>query len=325
MASPNVSEIIATTLESRSKTLEDNVTKNNALLYRLQERGNVRPFSGGRIIYEELFYAENSTYQRYSGYETLNVSPSDVISAAQFDIKQCAVSVSISGLEELMNSGPEQMIDLLDARVENAEMTMENNMSSDCYSDGTASSGKQIGGLQLLIADTPTTGTVGNINRATSTNAFWRSYAFDATTDGGAAASAANIQSYMNRVFLAISRGTDMPDLIIADNVYYRAYLESMQAIQRVTNDKLAQAGFMNLKYMTSDVVFDGGVGGACPTNHMYFVNTKHIRLRPHRDRNMKPIGGDRFSVNQDAMVRLVGWAGNMTARACQYSGVLKD
>lgn len=323
MASPNLTEIVTTTLRKRSKKLADNVTRNNAIFYRLNERGNVRPFNGGRIITEELFYAENSTYQRYSGYDVLNVQPSDVITAAEYEIKQVAVGVSISGLEGLMNSGAEQVIDLLGARIENAEDTMQNGLSQDSYSNGSADGGKQIGGLQLLVADSPTSGTVGGIDRATWS--FWQNYEFDATTDGGAAVTAANIQSYMNTVYLNTARGTDKCDLILTDNNYYRAYWESLQAIQRVTNTKMAEAGFENLKFMGADVVFDGGVGGYCPTNHMYFLNTKYIALRPHSDRNMDVFGGDRVSINQDAMVRLVGWAGNMTLRGAKYQGVLKD
>lgn len=64
MATPNVSEIMTTTLESRTKKLADNVSENNAILNRLNKRGKVKPFSGGRVIYQELDYAENSTYKR---------------------------------------------------------------------------------------------------------------------------------------------------------------------------------------------------------------------------------------------------------------------
>lgn len=323
MASPNLSEIVTTTLRNRSGKLADNVTKNNALLNRLNKRGNVKPVDGGRTIVQELEYAENSTYKRYSGYEILNIAPSDVFTAAEFDWKQAAVAVSISGLEQLQNSGTEKVIDLLESRIKNAERTMMNNLSSDCYSDGTADGGKQIGGLQLLVADSPTTGTVGGINRANWS--FWRNVSFDSTTDGGAAATSANIQSYMNRVWLQLVRGTDRPDLIIADNNYFRLYWESLQAIQRIQSDDMAQAGFSSLKFMDADVVFDGGYGGAAPTNHMYFLNTNYIFLRPHKDRNMAPLDPDRFSVNQDAMVKLTGWAGNMTLSNAFLQGVLKD
>jgi hypothetical protein len=323
MATPNVSEIMTTTLESRTKKLADNVSENNALLNRLNKRGNVKPFSGGRVIYQELDYAENSTYKRYSGYETLNISPSEVFTAAEFDIKQAAVAISISGLEQLQNSGPEQMIDLLESRIVNAEKTMQNNLSSDLYSDGTADGGKQIGGLQLLVADTPTSGTVGGINRLNWT--FWRNQSFDATTDGGAAVTAANIQSYMNTMYLRTSRGTDHSDLIIADNNYYNAYWQSLQAIQRVGDSEMADAGFQTLKFMGADVVFDGGYGGAAPANHMYFLNTNYIFWRPHRDRNMVPLNPDRFAVNQDAMVKLIAVAGNLTTSNCFLQGLIKD
>ena len=326
MASPNLDEITTTTLRSRSGKLADNVTKNNALLYMLNKRGNVKPVSGGRTIVQELDYAENATYKRYSGYETLDISPSDVFSAAEFNWKQAAVAVSISGLEVLQNSSKEAIIDLLEARIANAERTMENNISTDAYSDGTASSSKQIGGLQLLVADSPSTGTVGGINRATFS--FWRNVAFDATTDGGAAATNANIQTYMNQVYVQIVRGRDTTDLILADNNYWRLYLESLQSIQRIYDDEMAQVGFQNIMYMGAPVVLDGGyqgTSGGAPTNHMYFLNTRYIHWRPHRDRNFVPLDPDRFAVNQDAMVKLIVWAGNMTMSNAFVQGVLKD
>lgn len=323
MASPNISELLTTTIESRGRSLADNVTTNNALLMRLKEKGNVKPVSGGSTIRQELEYAENGTFMYYSGYETLNISPSDVMTAAEFSLKQAAAAVTISGLEQLQNSGKEAVIDLLESRVKNAERTMVNNIAEGCYSDGTGSGGKQIGGLQHLVADAPSSGTVGGINRATWT--FWRNIAFDSTTDGSAAATAANIQSYMNRVYVQLVRGVDAPDLVVADNAYFRLYLESLQSIQRITSDKMAQAGFTSLKYMNADVVLDGGVGAACPANHMYFLNTNYIHYRPHKDRNMVPLGADRYATNQDAIVKLIAWAGNMTLSNASLQGVLKD
>jgi len=322
MATPNLSEIVTTTLRNRSKMLADNVTNNNALLYRLNSKGKIKPVSGGRTIVQELDHTENSTFKRYSGYEVLDISPSEVISAAEFNYKQAAVAVSISGLEELQNSGREALIDLLEARITNAERTLVNNIASDIYSDGTANSSKQIGGLQHLVADAGT-GTVGGINSSTFT--FWQNVAFDATTDGGAAATSANIQSYMNRVYVQLVRGMDQVDLIAADDAYWRLYLESLQSIQRIADDEMAQAGFQTLKYMGADVVLDGGVGTNAPANHMYFLNCDYLFFRPHRDRNFVPLDPDRFAVNQDAMVKLIAWAGNMTTSNRSLQGVLKD
>ncbi|MGI9417176.1 MAG: phage major capsid protein [Geminicoccaceae bacterium] len=317
MASPNLSEITTTTIRSRSRQLADNVTENTALLLRLRQRDKVRPVAGGETILQELEYAENSTYKRYSGYETLNINASDVISAAEFAWKQSACAVSISGLEQLKNSGREQMIDLLEARIGNAEKTMMNNLSSDLYSDGTADGGKQIGGLAAIVDTSPATGTVGGINAANF--AFWRNHA-----DTGTLASIdADILGDMRTLWVELVRNRDKPDLIVADNVTYSAFWGALQNQQRFTNEELATAGFNNLKFNTADVVLDGGLGGDATTNTMYYLNTNFLFWRPHRDRDMVPLDPDRFATNQDAMVKLIGWAGNLTVSNRELQGIL--
>lgn len=319
MASPNLDEITTTTLRKRSKKLADNVSDNTALLNRLKAKGKIRPVSGGRTILEEIAYAENGTFKRYSGYEALDITPSDVFTAAEFNWKQAAVAVVMSGLEQLQNSGDEAVIDLLESRIENAEITMKNNISADIYSDGTADGGRQIGGLQLLVADAGT-GTVGGIN--SSTWSFWQNYVFD-FSNNALTPGATTIQQAMNTTWLNTTRNRDRPDLIVADNTYFNYYWQSLQAIQRISNADLGKAGFSNLKFMDADVVFDGGQGGDAPAAHMYFLNCDHISFRPHSKRNFVPLSPDRYSTNQDALVKLMAFAGNMTVRNRSLQGVI--
>lgn len=327
-ANSSISDIIATNIQSRSGELADNVTNNNALLRRLKERGNVKTFSGGNVILQEIMYSDAATdnTNSYSGYEVLNVSQNSPISAAQFSITQYAAAVSISGLEMIQNSGKEAIIDLLDGRMQVAEAQLANRISQDIYGDGTGNSGKNITGLAAAVPDAPSTGTYGGINRATWS--FWRSVSFSGAANGGAV-SASNIQKYMDSVAVQLIRGTDKPDLIVCDNNYYSLYLQSLQAIQRITDggNSNVGAGFASLKYygagMASDVVLDGGIGNDATTNHMFFLNTKYMMFRPHVDRNFVPIGGERQAVNQDAIVKLIGWAGNLTSSGPQFNGVL--
>ena len=319
MATPTISEIVTTKIENRSGKLADNVTKNTALLQRLKSKGNVRTVAGGRVIFEELAYAENSTYKRYQGYEVLDISPSDVFTAASFNWKQAAVAVTISGLEQLQNAGKEQMIDLLRGRVGNAEDTFMNNLSIDIYSDGTADSGKQIGGMQLLVSDTGL-GTVGGID--STAFPFWQNSIFDGSVEA-VTISATTIVSSMNTLYLRTARNRDQVDLIVADNNFYSFYWEALQQNQRFTSPNEGEAGFLSLKFNNADVVFDGGQGGACPTDRMYFLNTKFISYRPHAQRNVVPLNPDRHATNQDAVVKLIGWAGNMTVRNRSLQGVM--
>ena len=260
MASPNLTEIVTTTLRNRSKELADNVTNHNALLAYLSKKGNVRTADGGRTIVEELEYAENSTFMYYSGYEALNIAPSDV------------------------------------------------------YSDGTGTSGKQITGLQALVADDPSTGTVGGINRANFS--FWKNY----TSGDITLNSAATVRAAMQAAWLELTRGTDKPDLIVSSNELFSYFWDSLTDIQRVTSSETAVAGFAALKFVTADVIHDGGSGIA--DNHMYLLNTDYLYWRPHKNRNMVPLD-KRDSINQDAMVIPVVFAGNLTMSNASLQGVI--
>jgi hypothetical protein len=315
-ANSAVTDIIATTIESRSKQIADNVTKNNALLSALEKRGKIKTFSGGTKILQELSFAENANGGFYSGYDLLPVGVSDVISAAEFDIKQAAVPVVISGLEMLQNSGKERMIDLMESRLEVAESTLANIISTSLYSDGTGSGGKEITGLEAAIPAVATasqTNTYGGIDR---TNwAFWRTaYVDDADTS--------TIQASMNSLWSQLVRGTDRPDLIVMDNVNWEAYVASLQTQQRFNDASIGDLGFPTIKFMGSDVVLDGGIGGGAAAGTSYFLNTKYLHYRPHADRNMVPLSPNRrYSTNQDAEVQIIAWAGNLTCSGAQFQG----
>lgn len=187
----------------------------------------------------------------------------------------------------------------------NAEDTFMNGLSQGIYGDGTVTN--SVGGLQLLVATSPTSGVVGGIDRSQWT--FWQNQAWSAATNGSTTLSSASIIQQMDSLWVQLIRGRDSPDLIIADNATYRYYLNAMQAIQRITQSSsaadMAEAGFQSLKYITADVVLDGGfqgfstdplpsqlsststaVGGA-PASTMYFLNTKYLHWRPHSRRNM--------------------------------------
>ena len=326
-ANSTYTDIIATTIQSRSGVLADNVLNNNPLLERLKKKGNVRPFSGGNIILEELMYVDSTTnnINSYSGFEVLNVSPNSPISAAQFAITQYAGAVTLSGLEQLQNSSKEAIIDLLEGRVQIAEKELQNRINLDIYGDGTGNGGKNLTGLKAAVPDAPTSGIYGGIDRSIWT--FWQSSKYSGVTDGGAAVSAANIQQYMTALSLKLVRGNDKPDLFVADTTYFQLYVNSLQAIQKVSNTDEAGAGFMALKFFgggaNADVVMGGGIGAQATAAHMWMLNTDYVSFRPHRDRNFVPIGGDRQAVNQDAIVKLIGWAGNLTMRGSQFQGVL--
>jgi hypothetical protein len=324
MASPGQStlfntftELVSTTYRNHSKEIADAVSNHNALFRRLKDKDKIRLEDGGLSIVQALDYAENSTYQRYSGFDVLNVAASDVISAAEFAWRQVAVNVAASGLEIRTNSGANRIINFVKAKIKNAQRSMANGLSGDLYSTGGAAN--QIGGLQLLVADAGT-GTVGGIDSSAFT--FWKNQTRDAS-DNSVTVSASTIEAgMMLPLWLSCTRGNDTPDLIVMDSVYFSYYEGSQSSLKRYAPSDEGKGGMISMKYKTADVFFDSTASGI-PASHMYFLNTDFIELVAHKDANME-IMPELRSVNQDAIVVPILFQGNLVTSNRARQGVGK-
>ena len=320
MASPNstFTELVTSTFRKVRKDVKDNLSNRNALLKHMYKRGNYRSEDGGLTIVTPLDYAENSTYQRYSDWDLLNIGASDVISAAEYQWRQIAVNIVASGREKRINSGESRIFSLAKAKMKNAIRTFNNSFSSDLYSDGTATN--QINGLQALVADAGT-GTVGGIN---STNfSFWQNTIFDCSANSVTSSATTIENSMMLPLWLNLDRGPDdQPDLIVMDNTYYKYFEASQTSIKRYMDASNANGGLVSLKYKNADVYFDGNSG--IPSSHAYFLNTNYIELVVHRDADMEVLE-DQRPINQDGSVIPILWMGNLTLSNRKMQGVIVE
>jgi hypothetical protein len=324
MASPGQStlfntftELVSTTYRNHKKDVADNVSNHNALHRRITDKGRIRLEDGGLSIVTPLDYAANSTYQRYSGFDPLNVSAVDVISAAEFAWRQVAVNVAASGLEIRTNSGSNRIINFVKTKLKNAQRSMANGLSGDLYSDGTASN--QMNGIQALVSDLGT-GTVGGINSSAFT--FWQNQVLSAAAVSVTPSAATIEAGMMLPLWLQCTRGNDTPDLIVMDSNYFTFFEASQSSLKRYAPSDEGKGGMISLKYKTADVVFDSSASGI-PANHMYFLNSDFLELVVHQDANME-IMPELRSVNQDALVIPVLFQGNLACSNRARQGVGK-
>ena len=320
MASPNstFTELVTSTFRKVRKDVKDNLSNRNALLKHIYKRGNYRTEDGGLTIVCPLDYTTNSTYQRYSDWDLLNIAQSDVISAAEYQWRQIAVNVVASGREQRINSGESRIFSLAKAKMKNAIRTFNNSFSSDLYSDGTATN--QINGLQALVADAGT-GTVGGIN--SSSFSFWQNTISDCSANSVTSSATTIENSMMLPLWLNLDRGPDdQPDLIVMDNTYYRYFEASQTSIKRYMDASNANGGLVSLKYKNADVYFDGNSG--IPSSHAYFLNTNYIELVVHRDADMEVLE-DQRPINQDGSVIPILWMGNLTLANRKMQGVIVE
>lgn len=319
MASPNstFTEMVTTTLRSHPSEISDNVSGHNALYRYLKKAGRVKTLSGGYEIVRPVDYQNNSTFQRYSGYDTLNIGASDVLSAAKFAWVQSAVHITASGAELRMNAGKEQIVDLADARLTNAKRTAANYMSLDIYGSGALTN--QMGGLAHII-QTAGTGTVGGIDSSTYT--FWQNKYREIS--GTNTWTSSTITGEMNALWLTLNRGADKPNLIVSTHDFYAAYEASLQAFQRFSSTSEAAAGFSSLKYKTADVIFDSNTNFSTTGERMYFLNTNYLELVAHKQANWTVLD-EKMSINQDAVVIPIIWQGQMVCSNRNLQGILID
>lgn len=319
MATPSAvfTEMVSTTMRNVADDVADNVSKHNMLLRRLKEKKKFVSLDGGYEIQIPIEYAENQTYQRFSGYDTLNTDASDVVTSAKYDWCQVALHVVSSGRELLMNSGKSQMINLVKTKKNNALKTAANNFSIDIYSDGSLSN--QIGGLANII-QTNGQGTVGGLNAATFT--FWRNKFREIA--GTNAYTSATFKQEMNALWLPLNRGADKPDLIVLSHDFYSVYEAGEQQLQRYMDAKIAESGFVGLKYKTADVIFDDNTNFATTAEKGFFLNTDYLYVAQHKDAQWTA-DEEKKPVNQNAVVLPYYWMGNMACSNRSLQGVLLD
>lgn len=281
----------------------------------MQEQGSIKEVAqGGRTIVEPIMYGSNASVQFYDGYDTFTppTTGQDVIDAAEYGWRQLGGFVAISGQEMVMNSGKHAVIDLLETRIKHLQAQLQNTFAASLFGNGTASGGKEFGGLQLIVADAPSAaGSVGGISQ--SANPFWRNQVSPSSTF-----TSSNALSRMSALYLNCIRNGEKPDLLVADATTFTVYEGTQQQLQRFTDSKLAQQGFVNYKYKTADVVYDDN----CPANHMYFLTTSALSFRYAPNRWFE-VGDARTVVTADYEVTPVWVMGNLTTNNRALHGVL--
>lgn len=316
--------MVTTTDRYWHKEVTDNVSDHNALMNVMKRKGKIKTISGGYEFAAPIAYAENGTYQRYSGYDALNTAASDVLTSVKYDFQQVALHVTASGREIRMNMGSEQrMIDLVKERKNVALKTAANQFSIDLYGSGALTN--QIGGLAHLI-QTNGEGTVGGIVSGTYT--MWKNKFKEMTGTNLAAspsvANAASLKADMNNIWLSLVRGADKPDLIVMSHDFYSLYELGEQDHQRYASSDLANAGFQTLKYKGVDVVFDDNSNFSTTQERAYFVNTDYLWLVQHSDAKWS-VDEAKRPTNQDAIVVPIYWMGQLVTTYRAGQGILFD
>ena len=304
----NFDALLSTTLANYRSQLTDNVFTARPLTYTLMDKGRIRMLNGGTKIVEPLIYGESTTVKSYSDYDSIALTPQTGISAAEYDWKQYAASISISGIEEAKNNGEAEIINLLEAKIMQAEESMREGFNRMFFADGTGNGGKDWNGLGNLVESE---NSVGGINSASGQgNDWWRSYEENTAT--------ALTLAQMATAYNTVSVGNDHPDAVLTTQTLFEKYESLLQPQLRYTDTKTADAGFQNLLFKSAPVMYDVH----CTAGVVYFLNSKYITLVGHSGKWFEQTPFVRPE-NMDARYALIQCYGNLTIRNRAKQGKL--
>ena len=303
----NFDSLLSTTLANYRDQMTDNIFTARPLTNYLMDKGRIRMLDGGTKIVEPLVYGLNGTVGSYSGYDTISLTAQEGMSAAEYDWKQYAASIAISGIEEAKNNGEAAIINLLEAKIMQAEESMREGFNQMFFADGTGNSAKDWNGLGNIVE---ASGTVGGINRATAGNEFWQSY--EENTAG------ALTLADMSTAYNSVSVGNDHPDMVLTTQTLFEKYESLLQPQLRYTDAKTADAGFQNLLFKSAPVTYDVH----CTAGVMYFLNSKYLTLVGHSGKWFEQTDFVRPE-NLDARYALIMCYGNLTCRNAAKQGKL--
>lgn len=272
MPLPVSDQIVATTLKqywAPDGKATDNIFKRTAFLSWLKDTAGIEMQGGERAV-APVMYAKNSTFVNYSGYDTLTPAVDELINEAQFSWKQSAIFIPMSGIEEAKNSGDRQIINLLKAKTENAEMTAAEQFETmflTYYGEaGSAVPGdgaKAWGGLPQLVDNVATA--VGGIDPTTYT--WW--------VPGTNRAATTMTLAKLSQDYNNVSYGADTCDFEITTQTNWERYEALLVPNMRYTDPKTAEAGFSNLIHRGAKVVWSD----LMPANKWYYLNSRHLKL----------------------------------------------
>jgi hypothetical protein len=254
----------------------------------------------------------------YSGFSSFNLDAIDDATAFRFAIKQCYEPVAIAGRDRRANRDQAQLLDLAEMKMKAAISRLKNTVSTSLRGDGTGSGGLEFDGIKKAVSTSPTSGTYGQIDRATNTWA--RNLAVNTTL------TAANVQETITDTLSQVTRGDEMPDLGLMDRTAWKFLHSSLTAIQRIQLPaKKAVAGFRALSYDGCDFVFDGGFGSTVlETNSCRLMNTKYWTFDMVRGADFKPLAPEMTRpIDQDAFFTVILVEGNLCCSAPALQAVI--
>lgn len=292
----------------------DQVAVERPLLKALMAKKKTFP-GGKQYVVEQLRYRYQSNFQWFNGASVVTYNKRVTTEQAQFPWRSAHDGFSLDEDRLAQNgividdgakggnaSAAErvQLTNLLSESTETLRLGFEEKFSLFLHLDGSSST-DAIAGLDALVSTTPTSGTVGGIDRSVAANTYWRNHAATGLTAVTTQATGVALLQAMETAWRACVKNGGRPDLIMAGATFIDNYIAAMnytgQSVQYAGGEARKLDGGVSGVYFKGVEIqwcpeFDDNFGGAVSpaiswAKRCYFLNSRHLTLRPMEGQDM--------------------------------------
>lgn len=266
-----IDNLYTSTWQNMKKKTTDQIFDATPFFFWLRDKGKIVSVSGGKHIEEPLVYAKSDLVEWVGKGDSVSLSDKEFMTTAKFDWRYLIGSVVRFGVDDQQNRGKNQIINYMNAKLDNIKLTLIDTLETVLFqAAGSQTTG--FDGLQLLVKDDPATTTdIGEIDQGA--NSWWQNKTKDMTGLSFASNGVAEMRTILNNV--SNNLNMDAPDIILSGQTPYEYYEDSTLAYYRISNNKLADAGFLNQTFKGLPMIWSP----ACDNQRMYFLNTRFIKL----------------------------------------------
>ena len=282
--------------------------------------GAMEKKSGGKQLHIPVRYAFSDKIGSYSGLEQADYGLVSTRTRAVFDWKQYRGTLAVDNLELAKNAGEGKVVDLMAEDLKELQESMEDNLATMFYGNGTGNSSKDFLGLIAAADDGTNVDTYGGIVR--TSYSWFQSYY-------NAAAGAQSLSMWAT-AYDDVASGNDKPDLILTTESVWTGYEALLQPQARYNFAQngypKADGGFPSILFRGTDIVSDE----KCTSGYAYVLNKKYLHFYwlAHPE---YPTGKNGFAVSplekpvgQDGRVRTIYLYGEFVTDQPRRLGALR-
>lgn len=297
------------------KMLQDQLFQADPLFALLYAKGRKEKYlKGGQYIEVPLMYGKNNTGMSYSGLEVLDTSTTEGLGNALFPWRQYNIAIAVANDDLLKNTGDAAVIDLLKAKIEQAKLSMMDDLTDMLYSDGTGNNSKDLMGLKAIVGSADT---LAGIDASTYT--WWASQVNSTSTAVATDWMRTMVNDCRGSGATASVQGASVGrvDVIVTTQTLFEAYEALVEPTLRTADTKLGSLGFDALKFKGAEITWSD----KCPSGYMYFLSTDFMGLKCHPERDFKSTPFMQPH-NQDGRVAHIQFMGNLITTNRRRLGV---